>query len=56
MYWWVGFTLSVVLAIWALSHIWRSQTDTLTRLFWSVFVLVFPFFGTLIWYIAGPKS
>ena len=56
MYWSVGFLVSVVLAAWAFFHIWQSPTETVTRVLWSLFVVVFPFFGTLIWFIAGPKA
>lgn len=56
MYWTVGFIAGVLLSAWALFHIWQSSSDTAVRLVWSLFVLVFPFFGTLIWFIAGPKA
>jgi len=56
MLWTVGFIVSIVFVVWAFYNIWRSQTETVTRILWSLFVLVFPVFGTLIWFIAGPKA
>ena len=51
----LGFLLSVAIATWALVNIWSSSTETGSRLAWSLFVLIFPFVGTLVWYFAGPK-
>lgn len=56
MFWTVGFIVSVILTAWAFFHIWQSSTETVTRILWSLFVVVFPFFGTLIWFVAGPKA
>jgi hypothetical protein len=55
MDWTVGLFISVVLAAWALVNIWGAETERGAKIAWSIFVLVFPIFGTLIWYFAGPK-
>lgn len=42
--------------IWAIINIAQAGIDTAKKVLWILLVLLFPFLGLLIWYLAGPKS
>lgn len=46
----------VVVAIWAIINIIGSGTTTLKKVLWTLFVLLFPLVGLIVWFFAGPKS
>ena len=47
--------LHLVVAIWAIIKILGSGASTLSKVLWTLFVLVFPVIGLIVWFFAGPK-
>ena len=48
--------LHLILAIWAVLNIFGSSASGISKILWTLFVLVFPVVGLIIWFLAGPKS
>ncbi|WP_409432249.1 PLD nuclease N-terminal domain-containing protein [Litorimonas sp. RW-G-Af-16] len=48
--------IHLVLAIWAIINIFGSTASTLKKVLWTLFVLIFPLIGLIVWFFAGPKS
>lgn len=48
--------LHLVFAIWAIINIVGSSTSVLKKVLWTLFVLLFPLIGLIVWFLAGPKS
>lgn len=46
----------LALAIWAIVSVLQSKATTGRKVFWILFVLIFPFFGFVIWLLFGPRS
>ncbi|WP_373498856.1 PLD nuclease N-terminal domain-containing protein [Desulfococcus sp.] len=46
----------LVLDIWAIVSLFRSNATTGKKVLWIVFILILPVIGFILWYIAGPKS
>lgn len=42
--------------IWALLNIWKSSEETITKVIWTIVIIVLPVIGLLIWWFAGPKG
>lgn len=47
--------LHLIVAIWAIIKIFGSGASTLSKILWTLLVLIFPIVGLIIWFIAGPK-
>jgi hypothetical protein len=45
-----------VIAIWAILSILKSGASTLAKTLWTLFVLLFPLIGLIVWFFAGPKG
>lgn len=45
-----------VLVIWAVINIIGSSASGLAKILWSLFVIVFPLLGMIVWFFVGPKS
>lgn len=52
----IGGLILLGLVIWAIVSIMGSNASTGRKVLWSLFVLVLPVIGFIIWLIAGPKS
>ncbi|GAB4421662.1 MAG: hypothetical protein OHK0039_36750 [Bacteroidia bacterium] len=56
----VKFLVSVfwlLLTIGVLYNIWRkSQQETLTKVLWTIGILIFPFLGPVAWIIFGERT
>jgi len=54
----VGFfgLILLIANIWAIVSTFQSNTTTGKKVFWIVFILVFPFVGFVLWLFAGPRS
>jgi len=42
--------------VWAIVNIFKSRTETGTKVLWIVLVLVLPVLGVIIWFFAGPRG
>jgi hypothetical protein len=51
----LGFIV-LLFAVWALDGILASDARPTEMLAWSTIVLVFPFVGFIVWYLAGPGT
>lgn len=48
--------IHIVVAIWAIFNIIGSGASAVSKILWTLFVLVFPVIGLIIWFFLGPKS
>lgn len=48
--------LHLIIAIWAIINIFGSASSTLSKILWTLFVLLFPLVGLIVWFFIGPKS
>jgi hypothetical protein len=46
----------LALVVYALVQIFGSNADTGSKILWTLLVGLFPLFGLIIWFIAGPKK
>lgn len=46
----------LALVIWAIVSVLQSRATTGRKVLWILFVVLFPFFGFLIWLLFGPRS
>jgi len=46
----------LVLVIWAVINILSSGASTLAKILWTLFVVIFPVVGFIVWFFVGPKS
>ena len=45
----------LVTLIWAIMKVANSSADTIGKVFWILILIIFPFFGLIVWFFAGPK-
>ena len=51
------FGLIVLIAdVWAIVNIFQSAADTGKKVLWTVFVIILPVLGFILWYFLGPKT
>lgn len=56
-YFWIGVVAIIVLMdLWAMISIFRSQKSVGTKAAWAVGLIVFPVLGVIVWGIAGPRG
>jgi hypothetical protein len=48
--------LIFIVDIFAIIEIFKSSRDTMSKLLWTLLILVFPLFGLIIYYAFGRKS
>ena len=48
--------LWLILAVWARVRVVQSHASTGGKVFWVVFVILFPILGFFAWLIFGPKK
>jgi len=46
----------IVLAVWAIINILSSSASSGAKVLWTLFVLLFPLIGLIVWFLIGPKS
>ena len=46
----------LLLDIWAIVNILSSSTTTLSKVLWTLGIIVLPILGFLAWFLFGPKS
>ncbi|MGR3496880.1 PLDc N-terminal domain-containing protein [Citreimonas sp.] len=51
----IGGLILLVLDIWALVHILGSSASTGKKVLWTLFILLLPLIGFIVWLIAGPR-
>lgn len=45
----------LVLDVWAILKVFQSSASDGKKVFWTVFILLLPLLGLIVWYVAGPK-
>jgi hypothetical protein len=55
-YYGIGGLIVLILDIWAIISIINSSDDMLSKVIWTLVVLVFPLLGFILWFFFGPKS
>ena len=48
--------LVLIADIWAIVNIMGSGASTVSKVLWTVLILVLPVLGLIIWFFAGPRS
>ena len=48
--------LWTIFTIWGLFNVWTSGEETLSKILWSLAMLIFSVLGVIAWYFFGPKS
>ena len=46
----------LILDIWAIYSVLTSGVSTVSKLLWTIGILVFPVVGFIVWILAGPKG
>ena len=46
----------LIVNIWAILSVFRSNAETIPKVIWSILILTLPIYGLLIWYLLGPKG
>lgn len=46
----------MLLDLWAIVSVFRSDTGVETKALWSLGIVLFPFLGLIVWGIAGPRG
>lgn len=52
----LGGLIAMALTIWALISILSSSATTGKKVLWSLFVLILPVIGFIVWFFVGPRS
>lgn len=52
----IGGLIVLILDIWAIISIINSSSEMLSKVLWTLIVLVFPILGFIVWFFFGPKS
>lgn len=48
--------LHLIVAVWAILNILGSGASTGAKILWTLFVLLFPLIGLIVWFFVGPRS
>ena len=48
--------IHLIVAVWAIINILGSSASTGAKILWTLFVLLFPLVGLIVWFFIGPKS
>ncbi|MBN1545420.1 MAG: PLDc N-terminal domain-containing protein [Syntrophaceae bacterium] len=46
----------LILDIWAILQVFKSNATTGAKILWTVVIIVLPILGLIIWYFMGPKE
>ncbi len=46
----------LALAVWAIVNILGSNASALSKILWTIGVIILPVIGVIAWYFVGPKS
>ncbi|WP_426143246.1 PLD nuclease N-terminal domain-containing protein [Pseudomonas sp. DWP3-1-2] len=46
----------MLLDIWAINSVWRSEKSGGTKMMWVVLILALPLIGLVVWGISGPRG
>ena len=52
----LGGLIVLVLSIWAIVNVVGSSASTGAKVVWTLFILILPILGFLIWLFIGPRS
>ncbi|MFV3333178.1 PLD nuclease N-terminal domain-containing protein [Pseudomonas sp. NY15437] len=54
---WIAVAIIIVLLdLWAIVSIFRSDKDVNAKALWSLLIVIFPVVGLAIWGVAGPRG
>lgn len=48
--------LHLIVAIWAILSVIGSRAGNGEKIVWTLFVLLFPLIGLIVWFLVGPKK
>ena len=48
--------LILIADVWAIVNVLGSSASTGAKVFWTVFILVLPLLGLIVWLFAGPRK
>jgi hypothetical protein len=48
--------LILIADVWAIVNVMGSSASTGAKVFWTVFILVLPLLGLIVWLFAGPRK
>ncbi len=48
--------LILILDIWAIVNVWQSGSSAVSKLLWTLGIIIFPLLGVIVWYFAGPRG
>jgi hypothetical protein len=48
--------LLLIADIWAIVNTIQSNATTRAKVLWTVFIILLPLLGLLVWFFAGPRS
>ncbi|MCU7247345.1 PLDc N-terminal domain-containing protein [Pseudomonas koreensis] len=51
-----GAVIVLLLDLWIINSVFRSDSPMLSKIWWSALVLLLPIVGALIWGITGPRG
>lgn len=46
----------LIACVWAIIQTFQSNASTGSKVFWTVFILILPLIGLIVWFFAGPRS
>lgn len=52
----IGGVILLAMSVWAIVSIIGSNESTGKKVLWSMFVLLLPLLGFLVWFVAGPRG
>lgn len=56
-YFWIGVTaILLLLDLWVLNSVWRSDRPSGSKALWTALVVLLPCAGLVIWGVAGPRG
>ncbi|MBF8780355.1 PLD nuclease N-terminal domain-containing protein [Pseudomonas fulva] len=57
MYFWVAVAVIILLVdVWAIVSVFRSQKSEATKVMWAVIILALPVLGLALWGLLGPRG
>ncbi len=48
--------LILIANVWAIINVFQSGSSTGAKVLWTVFILILPVLGLIVWFFAGPRG
>lgn len=56
-YLWIGLcVILVLLDLWALNSVWRSDNSSASKALWTALIVLLPMLGLVLWGVMGPRG